>query len=512
MGSASKANSSASCRFTPGSKEPKYHPRGNLFEKVPFIFHLHPHHCRPLKRFWLALILLTFAATALPQEPTAPPIPNPAQANTPPLPPAAPFTPFAVSAPKTNVPAQPSLTAAFDPAAATREWLDSIPADQKAKSDAYFEGGYWLTLWNFLITALIALLLLATRTSARIRDFAERTTRFKAMQVIIYAIPYIILTAALSFPLTVYERYFREHQYGMATQTFGPWFAEQLKGLIIALILGPIFLVALYAVFRAAPRTWWLWATAVVVAGTFFFSFIFPLFIEPVFNKYTPLTDPKIRDPILQLARANEIPVTKVFVVDASRQTKRVSANVAGFLNTTRIALNDDLLNQCTLPEIRAVMAHEMGHYVLNHIVKLALFSALSFLVGFALTKAAFDLLVRKYGSRWGVCDIADPAGLPLIGLSIGIYFFLITPLSNTSSRVIECEADIFGINAAREPDGMAKIALKLGIYRKMEPTPLEEFVFFDHPSGRSRIRMAMDWKAANLPNGTFDPSVGKPK
>src|SRR5437868_12429371 len=292
-----------------------------------------------MKRFWPVLIMLTFAATASPQESTAPPIPNPSHANTPP------------AAPKTNVPGQPSLTAAFGPAAATREWLDSIPADQKAKSDAYFEGGYWLILWDFLVSALIAILLLETRTSARIREFAERTTRFKGMQVMIYATPYIIFTAALSFPLTVYERYFREHQYGMATQTFGPWFAEQLKGLIIALILGPIFLVALYAVFRAAPRTWWLWATAVVVAGTFFFSFIFPLFIEPIFNKYTPLTDPKIRDPILQLARANEIPVTKVFVVDASRQTKRVSANVAGFLNTTRIALRDNALNQCTLPD-----------------------------------------------------------------------------------------------------------------------------------------------------------------
>src|SRR5205807_5649603 len=191
---------------------------------------------------------LTCPATALPQERTVTPFPNPAHANTSPPPPAAGFSP----------------RAAFDPAAATREWLDSIPVDQKAKSDAYFEGGYWLILWNFLISALIALLLLETRTSARIRDFAERTIRFKAMQVIIYAIPYIILTAALSFPLTVYERYFREHQYGMATQTFGSWFAEKLKGLIIARIVGPIFLVALYAVFRAAPRTRWSWATAVV--------------------------------------------------------------------------------------------------------------------------------------------------------------------------------------------------------------------------------------------------------
>lgn len=442
--------------------------------------------------------------------PLTAPIPKPV--STPPLPAAPPPSSAATATTSSKVATAPVAKPAFDPEAATREWLASIPSAEKVKSDAYFEGGYWLILWDFLLSSAIALFLLMSRISARLRDFAERTTRFKSIQVLLYAIPYILLTAALSFPLAIYERYFREHQYGMATQTFSPWLVEQLKGLLIALILVPLFLMILYAVFRAAPRTWWLWATAVVVAGSFFFSFIFPVFIEPVFNKYTPLTDPTIRDPILQLARANEIPVTKVFVVDASRQTKRVSANVAGFLNTTRIALNDNLLNQCSLPEIRAVMAHEMGHYVLNHIVKLTLFSAISFMVGFALTKTLFDLLVRKYGSRWGIRGIADPAGLPLLGLILGAYFFLITPLLNTSTRVVEREADAFGINTAREPDGMAKVALKLGIYRKMEPTPLEEFVFFDHPSGRSRIRMAMDWKAANLPIGSFDPNVGKSK
>jgi STE24 endopeptidase len=79
---------------------------------------------------------------------------------------------------------------------------------------------------------------------------------------------------------------------------------------------------------------------------------------------------------------------------------------------------------------------------------------------------------------------------------------FLATPLLNTAVRVTEREADAFGINTAREPDGMAEVALKLGAYRKLNPTPLEEFIFYDHPSGRARIRMAMDWKAANLPAG----------
>jgi STE24 endopeptidase len=202
------------------------------------------------------------------------------------------------------------------------------------------------------------------------------------------------------------------------------------------------------------------------------------------------------------MARANQIPVKQVFDVNASRQTTRVSANVSGFLGTTRIALNDNLLKQCTVPEIRAVMAHEMGHYVLNHGAKLLTYLAIFMLIGFALTRVLFDAAVRTWGDKWGVHGIADPAGLALLALIFSTLLFLATPLLNTVVRITEREADAFGINAAREPDGMAKVALKLGAYRKLNPTPLEEFIFFDHPSGRARIRMAMDWKAANLPTG----------
>ena len=227
-----------------------------------------------------------------------------------------------------------------------------------------------------------------------------------------------------------------------------------------------------------------------------------PVYVEPLFNTYKPLNDPTISEPILAMARANEIPVTQVFEVDASRQSNRVSANVAGFLGTTRIALNDNLLKQCTLPEIREVMAHEMGHYILNHSVKLVTYFGIFFLLGFSIAKAFFDTAVRRWGDRWGVRGIADPAGLPLLSLIFGAVFFLLTPISNTAIRVTEREADAFSINTSREPDGMAKVALKLGTYRKLDPTPLEEFIFFDHPSGRARIRMAMDWKAAHLPCG----------
>src|SRR6266480_1044664 len=207
----------------------------------------------------------------------------------------------------------------FDPALATRTWLESASRNQREKSDAYFEGGYWLILWNFLLTAAISVFLLASRFSARLRDFSERATKIRNFQIICYTIPYLLVVYALTFPLNVYENFFREYQYGMATQSFAPWFREQLLGLALTLAGGTLVVVVLYAVFRRALRTWWIWGTIILIA---------PVCVEPLFNTYKPLTDPKIRDPILTMARANEIPVKQVFEVDASRQTTRVSANV----------------------------------------------------------------------------------------------------------------------------------------------------------------------------------------
>jgi STE24 endopeptidase len=395
----------------------------------------------------------------------------------------------------------------LDPAVATQAWLDNVPQDKREKSDAYFEGGYWLLLWNYLVATGISIFLLSSRISGRLRDFSERLTRYKTLQVACYSALYLLLVYIVTFPLNIYEHFLREHQYGFATQSFPAWFREQLMALAITLVGAVMFFMVLYAVFRRAPKTWWIWGTAVAVVFSFFLLVIAPVFIEPLFNTYKPLTKPEISEAILTMARANQIPTKQVFEVDASRQTMRVSANVSGILGTTRIALNDNLLKQCTLPEIRAVMAHEMGHYVLNHGAKLLTYLCIFVLVGFALTRILFDAAVKRWGDKWGVREIADPAGLPLLALIFSTFVFLATPLLNTVVRVTEREADAFGINTAREPDGMAEVALKLGAYRKLNPTPLEEFMFYDHPSGRARIRMAMDWKAANLSAGESSKS-----
>jgi Zn-dependent protease with chaperone function len=387
----------------------------------------------------------------------------------------------------------------FDAAAATLAYLATVPAGDKARSDAYFEGGYWLLLWNFLVTSAIYLLLLAGRWSARMRSLAQRLTRVRILRAMAYWTQLTLVTSVLSLPLTLYQGYFREHHYGLATQTLGAWTEDQLKGLALTIVLGGLFVAVLYRVLRTAPHTWWLWGSAVTLAFLVVGALVAPVYVAPLFNKYTKLDDPVVRDPILSMARANGIPASDVYVVDASRQSTRVSANVSGFLGTERITLNDNLLNRATLPEIEAVMGHEMGHYVLNHVYKSLLFLGVLTVLVFALLKEAAAWALGRWGGRWDVKGVDDLAGLPLLALATGVIFFVLTPVTNSFTRVQEYEADIFGLNAARQPDGMALVSLKLGEYRKLDPGMLEELVFFDHPSGRTRIFAAMRWKAEHL-------------
>ncbi|HVO12797.1 MAG TPA: M48 family metallopeptidase [Vicinamibacteria bacterium] len=389
--------------------------------------------------------------------------------------------------------------AAFDAVAATNAYLATVAGEQRARSDAYFEGGYWLQLWDFLLGVAVNLALLASGLSRRMRELAERATRLRPVQTLLYWMQYLLLTSLVLFPMTVYESFFREHAYGLSNQTFAAWLADALKALGVGLVLGGLFVTVLYAVVRRLVRTWALWGAVAMVALVVFAILIGPVFVAPLFNRYTRLADPVVEDPILSLARAQGVAARDVWVFDASRQSKRVSANVSGFAGTMRISLNDNLLNRCSLAEIEAVMGHEVGHYVLHHIPTTILFTAVVIVIGFALLKRGFEALATGPGARWGIRGVGDPAGLPLALVLLSTYFFVLTPVLNSWTRTQEAEADLFGINASGQPDGEARVDLMLGEYRKLDPRPLEEVLFFDHPSGRSRILMAMRWKAEHL-------------
>jgi STE24 endopeptidase len=405
------------------------------------------------------------------------------------------------------IPAQAQASAHFDAEAATEAYLAAIPAEARARSDDYFEGGYWLILWDFLVGVMVAVLLLQTRWSAGMRNFAERVTRFKQVHTFVYWCEYLIVTSVLTFPMAVYEGYTRERKYGLATQTFGPWMNDQFKGLLVGAVLGGIITVMLFGVVRKLPRTWWIWGAIVSMAFQIFVVLIAPVYLVPIFNKVTILNDPKITQPILQLARANGIPARDVYEIDASKQTNRMSANVSGFGNTMRITLNDNLLRRGSPEEIQSVMGHEMGHYVLNHIYKSMLFFLVVIVTGFALLRWSLEWSLARWGERWQIRGIGDPAILPLVVLLGSIFFLVLTPILNTYTRTQEYEADMYGLNASRQPDGFARAAIHLGEYRKMSPGPVEEWIFFDHPSGRNRIYAGMRWKAENL-----ELFMGKPE
>ena len=388
----------------------------------------------------------------------------------------------------------------FDVKAAVDDYLARIPAEKRTRSDAYFEGGYWLQLWDFLSVGVVMWILLRFRWSAWMRDVAERVTRFKPLQTTLYWVEFIVLVSVVLFPLTVYEGFFREHKYGLSNLSFGQWMRDQVVDLGVTAVLGAILLVVLFSLVRKSGENWWVWGSLVSLIFTAFVVLIAPVFIFPLFNTFTKLEDPRIKEPILRLARANGIPATDVYVVDASRQSDRVSANVSGFGGTLRITLNDNLLKRCSLAGIESTMGHEMGHYVLNHVFKGLVLNAIVMVVMFALLNWGLNAGSARWGESWGIRGITDVAVLPLAVLLLATLSFLLTPVNNTITRAMKYEADMYGINASQQPDGEAEVDLMLGEYRKLDPGPIEEFIFFDHPSGRKRITAAMRWKAEHLP------------
>jgi len=380
--------------------------------------------------------------------------------------------------------------------AATQAYLDRLPADTVARSDAYFEGGYWLQLWNFLAGLVVSWLLLRNTISARVRDICQRVGRFGVLRDALYGVFFSLSSFVLTLPLTIYQGFVREHQYEMANQTFGPWFIDQVKGLGVQTVAMAIALAVLYAVIRRTGERWWLWGTVATMAFMVIGVMLGPVLIDPLTNTYKPVSDPAVKSAVLAMAHADEVPLDNVYEFDASTQTTRVSANVSGIFGTASVRLNDNLL-KCTLPEIRAVMGHELGHYVMNHIYKgIVEFTVLIF-IGFLFTKWAMDAMLRRHGASWGLTGVADVAGFPLFIAVFSVFMLVTTPISNTMTRTQEIEADRFGLNLSREPHGEAEVDLKLTEYRKPDPGPIEEFVFFDHPSTRHRVHDAMQWREA---------------
>jgi STE24 endopeptidase len=307
-----------------------------------------------------------------------------------------------------------------------------------------------------------------------------------------------VLGFGLSLPWNIYAHWWRETQYGLSSQPFVGWLGEQLLSLPIGILGLLILLEPMYLLMRRAPRTWWIWSGGIVAAFIMFALVVSPVLVEPLFNTYRPAPPGPVREAIVQMAQANDVPSDKIYVYDGSRQSNRYTANVSGLFGTARIAMSDVMFKQgADLAEVKAVVGHEMGHYVEGHAVRYALlFGAIAILALFLIDRLQ-PVVLRLAGGK-GVGGIEDPAGYPVIGLLFTVLAVLGAPVVNSITRVGEAQADTFSLQHVREPDGLARALVKTIEYRAATPSPLEEILFYDHPAVGSRVRKAMEWKAAH--------------
>jgi STE24 endopeptidase len=395
----------------------------------------------------------------------------------------------------------------FDADEATRAYLDAFTAEEIANTNGYVNTGYVITLIDVVAAILAAWLMLASGWSRRWRDWAEARFSNVFPQAFIYVPIYLLASLVLLFPLDWFRDFYTEHKYGLATQTFADWLVEHLQGALIGAVLVSILVGLLYGILRRSPERWWLWGAGLVTGFMLFVIFISPVYVQPVFNDYRPMDEGPLKERIISIARANGMQADDVMQVDQSKQTNRVSANVSGLFGTARIALNDNLLNRASDAAVEAVMAHEIGHYVLNHISKSMTYFLLIIVVCFALANLVFKAMLSRRGTAWGIRGIDDYAGFPLLFAIVTVLLFLATPLLYRLTYIHEYEADLFAINATQDPEAWAEVSLMTAEYRKLHPPAWEENWLNHHPSPYQRIYTAMRWKAENLPARAVEPS-----
>jgi STE24 endopeptidase len=361
---------------------------------------------------------------------------------------------------------------------------------------------------------LVCWLILRLGLLVRLRDAMRRQGWRPWVVMLSVAALFLVALTLLQLPWSIYLDFWRERRFGLMNETFAGWLGEQAIALALTVVAGGLALTVINAVIREFPRAWWLVGAGAVGVMVAFFSLCAPVFVMPLFNTYGELPPGPLRDRIVAMAQANHIPTDHIYVYDASRQSDRISANVSGVGPTVRISLTDNLVKRAGVPEAAAVVGHEMGHYVLGHV-----WSAIAFMT--LLSGLEFWLLARwgpgvlRLGAwRRGVRGLDDPAALPVLVGMMTALSLLFSPLSNTFVRMDESAADVFGLDAAREPDGFALAAMQLSTYRKISPPALEEALFYDHPSGHTRVRMAMQWKRDHVadPVEVVPPPMPDPK
>jgi Zn-dependent protease with chaperone function len=371
-----------------------------------------------------------------------------------------------------------------------------VPEPSERALEFYWTGNVlWVvnTLWGLAVPALF----LFTGFSARLRDLARRLGRKWFFVVALYFVFYAILTYLIDWPLNFYEGFVRAHAYDLSNQTFAKWQSDSVKALLVTIVAGVLFLWIPYLVLAKSPRRWWLYTGLLVIPFLFFLMLVTPIWVEPLFNRFHEMTDKDLEAKILALANRAGIEESRVYEVDKSVDTKTVNAYVTGFLATKRIVLWDTLLAKFTPREVLFVMGHEMGHYVLGHIVQGVFVYSGLIILGLYLVHRISHALLRRFHGRFGFDQLEDVASLPLILLVGNLCALVLTPVGLAYSRHCEHEADRFGLEITHDNHAAATAFVKLLTENLANPRPGWLFKWWraSHPTAGERIDFCNEYR-----------------
>jgi Zn-dependent protease with chaperone function len=366
-----------------------------------------------------------------------------------------------------------------------------------AKAIAYYESGNRLWAFRQLWNLAVPLFVLLSGLSVRMRTLAARLAPHWIGTVVVFALLYRVFDWIVSRPLGFYGAYLRPHAYGLSNLTFEKWLTDSVITLGVSGFVSALVVLGLYTCIRKFPRRWWLAVTVALVPFTLFSVLIQPLWVAPLYNDFGPMQDKTLEQKILGLADRSGIEGSRVFEVNKSVETKTVNAYVTGFLASKRIVLWDTLVERLDEDEVLFVMAHEMGHYVLNHVLLGVALATLLSGFGFYLLQRITPLLLRRWGDRFGVHRLVDVAAIPLLLVLIQLGSFAASPVALAVSRSFEHEADRFALELTQESRAGAMAFVKLQQTNLSIPRPGPLFVWWraSHPSLGDRIDFCNDYR-----------------
>lgn len=379
----------------------------------------------------------------------------------------------------------------FDAQLATDNYINSLGSEALTKAAAYTSGSHWLLIWGLLISAFTTWLFVKFEILEKLDKLLKNRSAWQKSWVI--SGTYLFLSSLLMLPWTIYADWWREVSYDKTNQSLSDFLTQGSISLLISSLLGGLFFSGVYFFIRKVGKNWWAWSGGLSAMAITAMMLIGPIWIEPLFNKYTPLPQGEVREAIEVMAKQAGISPERIFVYDGSRQSNRFTANVSGLGSSARIAISDVALQSASLDEVKAVTAHEIGHYVSGHIWNLIGTATILSMLFFYITHVMFLKVARAFGST---TEISEPSGISILLLCVSCLSFLAQPVTNFVVRQGEIEADQYSYQAVNLPDAMASALVKTAEYRDPRPSTIQEFIFYTHPSVEKRVKAAMTWKA----------------